>query len=421
MRDLFKEITSSLKRNKMRTALTGFAVSWGIFMIIALLGAGNGLLNALLSNDSDNLVSTMEVWGMETTKPYDGLKEGRPIDLDQRDVELTGNAVFADVVDDIAPIISNGAVLTLGKEYANGTLVGVYPEYAKMQKIRIQYGRMLNDLDLEEKRKNVVVPGSIAETLLGKEGHNQELVGQTIKAGRVMLKVVGVTKTDKSSNDRECLVPYSMLNTIYAHNDKVDRITFSFHGLPDEESNEAFENRYKRAINSLHRADPTDAGTLYIYNSFVGNIQMHKAINIIQTALWIIGLFTLLSGVVGVSNIMLITVKERTHEFGVRKAIGARPGSILNLIISESIAITAFFGYIGMIFGMLACEIMNVTLARKTLSLMDMELNIFKDPFVGVDVAIEATVVLIVAGIIAGLIPAVKASRVRPIEALREG
>lgn len=421
MRDLLNEIAGSLRRNKLRTALTGFAVAWGIFMIIALLGAGNGLLNALLNNDSDNLATTITVWGQSTSKPYGGYDEGRRIVLDGQDVRLTENEAFADVVDDVTAVINRNDRLSLGKESVSASIVGIYPEYCSMGKVQVQYGRVINDVDMREKRKFIVIPGNLAETLLGKEGHNEEIIGKVVRASDVLFTVVGVTKTDRSSNNNNCYAPFSTVRTVYGMGNEIDNLVFSFHGLPDEESNRNFESVYRRALNTIHKADPTDMKTFYIRNSFLGNIQMHKAIRIIRIALWIIGLFTLLSGVVGVSNIMLITVKERTHEFGIRKAIGAKPGSILKLIISESVAITAAFGYIGMILGLAACELMDKTLARNTLSVMDFELNIFKDPFVGVDVAVEATLVLIIAGIIAGLVPASKASRVRPIEALREG
>jgi putative ABC transport system permease protein len=196
-------------------------------------------------------------------------------------------------------------------------------------------------------------------------------------------------------------------------------LSFTFHGLDTEEENEAFEKDYKRVLNNYHGAAPDDERAIWISNSFTMDMQMNKGRHVLEVFLWIIGLFTLLSGIVGVSNIMLITVKERTHEFGIRKAIGAGPWSVMKLIIAESISITAFFGYVGMVLGMVACRVLDATVGSKPVEILGETINIMKNPSVGLDVALEATLLLIVAGTLAGLIPASKAARVKPIEALR--
>ena len=198
-----------------------------------------------------------------------------------------------------------------------------------------------------------------------------------------------------------------------------DHIVFTFHGLNTVEENEEFEHQYKSVLNQSHQAAPDDDGAIWIWNRFVQNMQMNKGANILNKALWIIGILTLLGGIVGVSNIMLITVKERTHEFGIRKAIGATPGSIMKLIVTESVAITAIFGYLGMIFGLVACEIMDATVGQSSLEMFGEKISVFVNPTVGLDVAFGVTLVLIIAGTIAGLSPALKAARIRPIEALR--
>jgi putative ABC transport system permease protein len=201
----------------------------------------------------------------------------------------------------------------------------------------------------------------------------------------------------------------------------MNNIDFKFHGLETKQQNEDFEKAYKRAMSTFHNADPEDTRTTYIWNMYMDNKEMNKAMSIIRTALWILGILTLLSGIVGVSNIMLITVKERTHEFGIRKALGAKPSSILKLIVVESIVITAFFGYLGMIFGMAADKFLDSTIGAHPMDIGVTQLYIFKNIGVGLDVAMEATLLLIVAGTIAGIIPAWKGAKVRPIEALREG
>ena len=197
----------------------------------------------------------------------------------------------------------------------------------------------------------------------------------------------------------------------------LDLIAFTFNGLETEAENEAFELRLKKILNARHSAAPDDESAYYIWNQFTQNMQMNKGRSILNTGLWIVGLFTLLGGIVGVSNIMLITVKERTHEFGIRKAIGAGPWNITKLIIAESVAITAFFGYIGMVLGMIACIIMDQTIGQESMDMFGQSIRL--NPTVGLSEAIKSTVLLVIAGTVAGLFPAVKAARVRPIEALR--
>ena len=189
--------------------------------------------------------------------------------------------------------------------------------------------------------------------------------------------------------------------------------------METEEESEAFEDKYLRIVNNNHYAAPDDKSTVYFYNRLQSSRQMGRVVKIIRTSLWILGLLCLISGIVGISNIMLITVKERTHEFGIRKAIGAKPMSILKLIIAESIVITAFFGYIGMVLGLAANQIMDFTMSDKPIDAGIAQVTMFVNPYVGIDVAVKATILLIVAGTLAGMIPAWKASKVKPIEALR--
>ena len=206
---------------------------------------------------------------------------------------------------------------------------------------------------------------------------------------------------------------------MYNIGDKAENIVFTFHGLETEAANEDFESDYRHRVNSNQRAAPDDESAIWIWNRFTQNMQMNKGVSIIRIALWVIGIFTLLSGVVGVSNIMLITVKERTKEFGIRKAIGATPEALLRLIIIESVLITTFFGYIGMVIGMGANLYMDATVGHTKVDSGLFEATMFVNPTVGFDVCVEATIVMILAGTIAGMIPARKAARTRPIEALR--
>lgn len=420
MRDLFIEVIESIRRNKIRTALTGFAVSWGIFMLIVLLGLGNGLRNSTKANMGDISANTMEIRGGWTSKPYDGLEEGRRIRLTENDVLLTTSELFSENIDEVAPYLyKSGVTINMGKRFFSSSLCGVYPAYLEMEKVKILHGRALNDNDIKENKKVIVISSRDAENLLDGGKDYASLIGKRIKAGDVNFLVVGIWKVDSSFMGSEAYIPFTTLKYVYNKGNYIDNILFSFHGLKTEQDNEEFENKYRAVINTSHRAAPDDVSATRIWNRFTTNMMMESGMGLLNVGLWIIGIFTLLSGIVGVSNIMLITVKERTHEFGVRKAIGAKPWALIKLILAESVTITAFFGYIGMAIGMLTCEIVNSVMSKSKLEVMGESFTGLVDPTVGLDVALEATLLLIIAGTLAGLIPARKAAQVRPIEALR--
>jgi len=419
MRDLFTEIWESIRRNKLRTCLTGFAVAWGIFMLIVLLGAGNGLKNNMAANMGEIQKNNMTIFPGETSVAFDGLQQGRYIRFTDDDLRLTASDQFKDNIDEVAPIVSaSGLTMTNGKTHISISLRGVTPLSNAIRPEKILAGRYINENDLKHEKKAIVLPKNYAERLFGENVTLNSMIGRRVKVDDYSFVVVGIYKTDNSMMDAYVYVPYTTLRTVFAKGNYLDQIIFTFHGLDSEDANEEFETRYRGAVNRRHRAAPDDRSAIWISNSFTQSLTMDKGMGIVTTALWVVGLFTLLSGIVGVSNIMLITVKERTHEFGIRKAIGASPASITKLIIAESVSITAFFGYVGMFLGMIACEYMNKLLSRDIV-IVGQQISMSGDTTVGLDVAVEATVVLIIAGTLAGLIPALKAGRVRPIEALR--
>ena len=417
MRELIKEIWSTSKRNKLRTSLTGFAVAWGIFMLIFLLGAGNGLINAQLQQSTRFLANSMRVFPGETSKAYKGLKEGRSITLNDRDI-LISNQTYGQYVDDVGGRLEQYNVnINYGDNYvASQSLVGVAPTHPKIDKTELIAGRFINEIDMKEQRKNVVLSRSQAKELCK---DYRSLVGKNVKISNLNFQVVGIYKDDESRNNTDAFTAYSTVKIIYAKGDDAGSLEFTIKNLKTREDNKQFEKNYRASINNNHQAAPDDDRTIWLWNRYVDNIQMNQGIAIMQTALWIVGLFTLLSGIVGVSNIMLITVKERTREFGVRKAIGAKPWSILKLIITESIIITSFFGYIGMVCGVAANEIMDATIGHTTVDTGLFKAAMFVNPTVGIGTCIGATITIVIAGTIAGLIPAIKAARIRPIEALR--
>lgn len=414
---LLSEVWSTSKRNKLRTSLTGFAVAWGIFMLIFLLGAGNGLINAQLQQSTRFLANSMRVFPGETSKAYKGLKEGRSITLNDKDI-LISNKTYGQYVDDVGGRLEQYNVnINYGDNYvASQSLVGVAPTHPKIDKTELIAGRFINEIDMKELRKNVVLSRSQAKELCK---DYRSLVGKSVKISNLNFQVVGIYKDDESRNNTEAFIAYSTIKTIYAKGDDAGSLEFTIKNLKTQEDNEQFEKNYRASINNNHQAAPDDDRTIWLWNRYMDNIQMNQGIAIMQTALWIVGLFTLLSGIVGVSNIMLITVKERTREFGVRKAIGAKPWSILKLIITESIIITSFFGYIGMVCGVAANEIMDATIGHTTVDTGLFKAAMFVNPTVGIGTCIGATITIVIAGTIAGLIPAIKAARIRPIEALR--
>lgn len=416
MIDLWQEIYGTIKRNKLRTFLTGFAVAWGIFMLIVLLGAGNGIIHAFEQNASERALNSIRLGGGWTTKSYEGLKEGRRIQMDNKDLTAT-EKYFPDNIITAGATLRQGDVnISFGQEYINISLMGVHPNYVQSEAIKTATGRFINQNDIKERRKVIILHKKSAEILF-KKSHT-EPIGKFVNVGGVAYRVAGLYE-DQGDQSSVAFVPFSTLQTIYNKGDKLNNIIFTTKNLTSEEANEAFEKEYRKVIASNHRFDPEDESAIWIWNRFTQYIQTQNVAGLLRTAIWVIGIFTLLSGIVGVSNIMLITVKERTREFGIRKALGAKPLSILWLIIVESVTITTFFGYIGMVAGIGVTEWMNSAFGNQTADAGMFQARMFSDPTVDIGIAIQATLTLIVAGTLAGFFPAKKAVSISPIEALR--
>lgn len=414
MIDTLQELYATIKRNKLRTALTGMAVSWGIFMLIVLLGAGNGVMHAFEQSSSERALNSMRIYPGYTTKVYDGLKEGRRIQLDNRDLNDT-EKLFTDHIEKAGATVRQGGInLSYGNQYVNIALQGVHPNYTEVEAVKSTQGRFVNAPDLKERRKVIVLHTKTAEVLFKEEA----AIGAFVNAGGIVYQVVGLYDDGTDSSTSDAFIPFSTLQTIYNKGDKLNNIIFTTKGLTEKADNEAFEKAYRKVIAQNHRFDPTDDSGIWIWNRMTQYMQTQEAMGILRTAIWVIGIFTLLSGIVGVSNIMLITVKERTREFGIRKALGAKPRHILWLIIIESVAITTLFGYIGMVAGIGATEWMNSLFGNQSIDGGGVSETIFTDPTVDLSIAIQATLTLIVAGTLAGLFPARKAANIRPVEAI---
>lgn len=417
MIDLWIEIYATIKRNKLRTFLTGFAVAWGIFMLIVLLGAGNGIIHAFEQNSSERALNSIRIYPGWTTKSYDGLKEGRRVRLDNKDLSSTERSFPENVISAGATLRQSNINISFGQEYINVSLMGVYPNYTEVETVKTADGRFINYNDLKERRKVIILHKKSAEILFNKTHTNP--LGQFVNANGVAYQVVGIYNDQGDQGSSDAYIPFSTLQTIYNKGDKLNNIIFTTKNLNSIEDNDAFEAEYRKVLAANHRFDPTDDSAIWIWNRMTSFMKTQNAMGLLRTAIWVIGIFTLLSGIVGVSNIMLITVKERTREFGIRKALGAKPISILWLIIVESVAITTFFGYIGMVAGIGVTEWMNSAFGSQTIDAGMFQARMFSDPTVDIQIAIQATLTLIIAGTLAGFFPAKKAVSIRPIEALR--
>ena len=416
MIDFIQEIYGTIKRNKLRTALTGFAVAWGIFMLIVLLGAGNGLLNAFEQQSGNMAMNSFQIWPGQTSMPYQGLKEGRNINLTEKELELT-RQMTEHVTHASAILEQGGVILSYKQDHVSTQLTGVMPNYPETNGLQLKEGRFINPLDLKGKRKVIVLHEKTVDMLFGDE--KQQVIGKHINASGIAYQVVGIYTTPMEEFSPTAYLPYTTLQLIYNKGNGVGSLVFLTKDITDLPSSEAFEKEYRTAISKVKQFDAEDRSAIWVWNRFSQYLQQQTASDLLRTSIWVIGIFTLLSGIVGVSNIMLITVKERTHEFGIRKALGAKPSSILTLIIAESITITTLFGYIGMIAGIAVTEYMNKVAGEQVMDIGVASATVFVNPTVDLHIAIQATLTLIVAGTLAGFFPARKAVMIRPIEALR--
>lgn len=416
MFDTFQEIFATLRRSKLRTALTGISVSVGIFLLIVLLGAGNGIINAFLDMRGALALDVMNIFSGITSKPYNGMKEGRRVQIDTRDMQIASTNFPETVLKSSAQVTQSNITVRYGKQHIVRTFNGVSPAYREMNTAtdNMRAGRFVNDVDMQQRRKVIVISENDADYLFGTY---RNAVGKYVTADGGMYRVVGVCSYHRGNNDM--YVPYTTLKSIYNKGNNLGNIMLRTHGITSHEDVDRFDERYRAIASRVHMYAPDDAEAVWMFNTSAGAEEMNKAFDILRVTLWVIGILTLLSGVVSISNIMLITVRERTHEFGIRKALGARPMTILRGVIVESVVITTFFGYAGMVLGVLATEYLNYVGGKYTVTVDNITMTLFSNPTVDILTCVEALVVMITAGVVAGLIPARKAVKVKPIEALR--
>lgn len=404
MLDLINEILATLRHNKLRTALTGFAVSWGIFLLIVLLSVSRGIVNKvedMFSSRDNEIISISGGWAH---KPYKGLSEDRAVTLKDRDLSILASQ-NANVVGEIsAEISSDSTVIMTSKDYLTDGYKGVYPSAERTSGLTIREGRFINDNDINTARRVIVIHEESARTLFG----DKYAIGEQLKVNDLSFVVVGIYTHEWT---RGSFIPFTTARNMSGGSDVVRRIYVKAKGLKTEEDGKAAEDAFRSTLGRQHSFAPDDESALWIWNRFSDYITTSTALNVLVLAVWIIGILTMLSGIVGVSNIMFVSVRERTHEIGVRRAIGAKPFSILKQIILESVAITTLFGYIGIVLGVLVAQLINIAFG---------EGGVIKDATVDLSIALQVTLVLIIAGALAGLFPAMKSLKIKPVEALRD-
>ena len=410
--DKWQEIFNTIKKHPLRTLLTAFGVFWGIFMLVLLLAAGKGLENGVNQNFSNIAKNTMWIWGGKTTIPYKGMKPGRIIIFTNDDYEYLKNEMSELLY--VAPGVSLTGDYTINYNNVSGTfrVTGDMPEINKVRPMAFPAGRFINIFDVNEKRKVAVLGSRVCEVLFGKE----EAVGKYIQIKGVYFEVVGrfeIENMGGSGRDdsEKIFVPITTLQSTFNLEDKIN--TF---GVTPKEGYDPLEieAQVKRYLAAKHLVSPKDKNAIGGWNSGKETKKISGLFIGINIFIWVVGIMTIIAGIVGVSNIMLIIVKERTKEIGVRKALGATPWSIISLVIQESIFITSVAGYVGLLAGVLLVEF-----AKSMMKGADTKNSYFSNPDIDIKVAIIATIVLVVSGALAGLIPAIKAARINPIEALR--
>ena len=410
-----QEIFDGLKHNKLRTVLTGLSVSWGIFILIVLLGAGNGLKNGVTSNFSDRATNTVQMWTGTTSLTYKGLKSGRSLNFE--DKQLNDVNTSLNETSNQTGVISKKLTFTNKSETGSYDVKGVNPSYDKIFNLKFEDndGRFINTLDNKASEKVIVIDKKIEEVLF----KGTKSLGKYIKVGDLMFRIIGINSKKARFDNGTAYIPFTTAQTIFNPNLKYNNIAMSVNGLTTKKSNDDFSDKLKNTMSKSMSFNQNDPQALYIQNSQQEYTQTMMIFNGITIFVAVIGIFTLIAGIVGVSNIMLVTVKERTREIGIRKAIGAPPAAILRSIITESIIITTVFGYIGMMGGIALTELVNYVMLQNAAG-NPTGPTVFKNPTVELSYVLISTGILILSGVIAGYMPARRAVRIKPIEAMRE-
>ena len=405
--DTWQEILDTVRKNKLRTMLTGFSVAWGILILVVLLGSGQGLAHGVEYGFRDDAVNTIFMRAGQTSVPYRGLKPGRNIQFTNQDYEVIRQSTSG--IDHITGrfFIKGNLRVSYGGQTTSYSVRSVHPDHQYLEKTIMVEGRYINAVDLSEYRKVAVISEKIQKQLF--EG--KPAIGEYIKVNGVPFQVVGIYTDEGPENEQEVVyLPITTAQRTFNGTNTMGMLMMTVGDAGVDES-QAIAQQVKRRMAESHDFDPVDERAIWLRNGVVAFQRFVNLMGGIRAFVWVIGVGTLLAGVVGVSNIMLIAVKERTREIGVRKAIGATPASVMGLVLQEAVLITGVAGYLGLVTGVLVLEAMSRGISGS---------DFFRHPEVHIGVAISATVLLVAAGTIAGFFPARRAAAIRPIEALRE-
>ncbi|NBC83850.1 MAG: FtsX-like permease family protein [Bacteroidetes bacterium] len=402
--DQWQEIFSTIRKNKLRTLLTAFSVVWGIFMLVLLQGAGNGLAEGVLYNFSD---ARNAVWmgGGTTSMAHEGYNAGRRIELTNEDLDLLDKH-FPEIENISARHYINANVISYKNNYGDFGVFAIHTGHQVAEALELVEGRLLNEYDIQHYRKVAVIGTSMREQLFKEENP----IGKYIKINNISFKIVGVFGDIHEGETSRAYIPISMAQKTFIAKNSIGFFTFTAGNANVEEINATVE-KIRRMYAGKHHFSLDDQRAMWSHNALENFQQMQMVFKAINLFVLIIGIFTVIAGVVGVSNIMLIVVKERTKEIGVRKALGARPRSIIFLILQESVFITGIAGYIGLFLGVILLESINKVMPAT---------EFFRNPGVNLKMAVFATLLIIIAGALAGFFPARKAAHIKPVVALRD-
>jgi putative ABC transport system permease protein len=402
--ELLQEIGATVQKNKLRTALTGFSVAWGIFLLMVLLGAGQGLRNGVMSEFIDDASNAIWFSGDVTTMAYQGLNAGRQIELENADISIA--EAFEGVEGVSGRMYIWGGQATYGKEGGSYPIRAVQPDYMYIERTQVQEGRFINQTDVDAYRKVALIGATVKSDLFKTE----DPIGQYIKLNGIPFLVIGwFTDEGGDWEQRVINIPLTTGQRVFSGDTKLRNLIVTTETTDLKESL-ALGNRIRQELGAKYKVDPRDDRAINVNNMRERMDRFYKVLGGIEAFLWLVGLGTIIAGIVGVSNIMLILVKERTREIGVRKALGATPWSIIRLIVLESVIITSVSGYIGMLAGIGLLELVGPSI----------DSPFFKQPEVDLRIALSAMALLVIAGSLAGIIPARRAAAIQPIEALRD-
>ncbi len=405
--DKWQEIFSTIRKNKLRTFLTGFSVAWGIFMLMILLGSGNGLQNGVNRQFESSATNTIWVWSGQTSLPYKGMKPGRNIQLVNEDYDAVKKSVKGIDKSSSRYNMWGSNTLSYKKQFGSFNVRNVYPDYAHIEKITIIKGRFINDPDIGQFRKVTVISTQVEEALF----KGEDPMGKYIRVNGVPFKVVGLftDEDNRDDNMQTVYLPISTAQRVFSGDNRINTIALTVGDASVDESKQ-IEQEVRSKLAALHKFDPADPRAIFTWNSLEEFQKFIRLFSGIRIFIWVIGFGTIIAGIVGVSNIMMIVVKDRTKEIGIRKAMGATPWSIVSLVLQEAVLITSFAGYFGLVLGVVVLE----TVGSK------IESEFFTQPSVDLRIAIYALILLVLSGALAGFIPARKAAAIKPIEALRD-